>query len=112
MTKKQKILAAKKGPVMPTVTDQFEAIKLKFKRLAEVRQLIAKSKSLYQEQDELVTELLPLFIKKTDKQFIIEREVCLGSEIHKLIPYFYDEKKSSLVAKQWKSSAFETVNID
>jgi hypothetical protein len=111
MTKKQKILAAKKLPT-PTVADQFAEIKAKFKKLAEIRAEIAKSKALYQQHDALLSELLPLFITKTDKQFIIQREITLGDEIHKLIPYFYDEKKGTLLSKQWKSTAMETATIE
>lgn len=111
-TKKTQIKNAKKGPALPTAADQFAALKDKFKKLSEIRAQLAATKTLYQQHDQLVSELLPLFIKKTDKQFIIEREITLGTEIHKLVPYFYDEKKGILLAKQWKSTAFETASID
>jgi hypothetical protein len=111
-TKKQKILSAKKGPEAPTAEDQFAALKAKFQKLSEIRKKIAEAKALYAQHDAMVAELLPLFIKKTDKQFIIEREITLGTEIHKLVPYFYDDKKGILLAKQWKSTAFETATID
>jgi hypothetical protein len=59
-----------------------------------------------------MTELLPLFIVKTDSQFIINREITIGTEKHKLAPHFYDEKKGIVLAKQWKSTAFETATIE
>jgi hypothetical protein len=109
--KKNKILNAKKITT-PTATDQFAAVKAKFAKLKEIREKIATMKALYQEHDALMTELLPLFITKTDSQFIISREITVGTEVHKLAPHFYDEKKGIVLAKQWKSSAFETATIE
>jgi hypothetical protein len=111
-TKKQKILTAKKISTEPTATDQFASIKAKFAKLKEVREKIATMKALYQEHDALMTELLPLFITKTDSQFIIQREITIGTEKHKLAPHFYDEKKGIVPAKQWKSTAFEFASIE
>lgn len=113
MTKKKQILNAKKVvPVAPTAVDQFAFVKAKFAKLKEIREKIATMKALYQEHDALMTELLPLFITKTDSQFIINREITVGTEKHKLSPHFYDEKKGIVLAKQWKSSAFETASIE
>lgn len=115
-TKKQQILNAKRrrtSPVAaPTAADQFSSIKDKFRRLAEIRAQLQAAKSLYQQHDALLAELIPLFITKTDTQFIVQREITLGNETHRLIPYFYNEKTGALIAKQWKSTAFETVGID
>ena len=116
MTKKQKkkmILSAQKITTSePSATDQFASIKDKFKQLAEIRAKITAAKTLYQQHDALLSELLPLFITKTDSQFIIQREITLGNEKHKLIPYFYDEKKGTFLSKQWKSTAMETATIE
>jgi hypothetical protein len=111
MTKKKKILSAIKV-VAPTVMDQFASIKAKFAELKEVREKLAQVKALYQKQDALMTELLPLFITRTDSQFIINREITIGTEKHSLKVNFYDEKKALLLAKSWKSSAFETGYIE
>jgi len=117
MTKKQKVLKTMKmtkpaALPAPTATDQFSAIKDKFKQLSEVRAKINASKALYQQHDALLSELLPLFITKTDTQFIIQREITLGNEKHTLVPYFYDAKKGAFLAKQWKSTAMETATIE
>jgi hypothetical protein len=110
-TKKKKILNAKKI-IAPTAIDQFADIKSKFAKLKEIRAKIALMKALYQEHDALMMELLPLFITKTDSQFIINREITVGTEKHKLAPYFYDEKKGLVLVKQWKSTAHETFAIE
>jgi len=113
MTKKKQILNAKKiVPVAPTAVDQFASIKAKFAKLKEIREKLATMKALYQEHDALMTELLPLFITKTDSQFIINKEITVGTEKHSLKVNFYDEKKATLLAKSWKSSAFETGYIE
>jgi succinyl-CoA synthetase beta subunit len=109
--KKKQILNAKKITA-PTATDQFAAVKAKFTKLKEIREQLATMKALYQEHDALMTELLPLFITKTDSQFIINREITVGTEKHQLKVNFYDEKKALLLAKSWKSSAFETGYIE
>jgi succinyl-CoA synthetase beta subunit len=100
------------GTTVVAATDLFTSIKDKFKELADIRSQIAKIKELYVKQDALVNELLPLFIRKTDKQFIIDREITLGNEVHRLIPYFYDEKKGTFLSKTWKSTAFGTATIE
>jgi succinyl-CoA synthetase beta subunit len=96
----------------PTVTDQFTAIKAKFSRLAELRARINELKIIYAEYDALLTELLPLFITKTDTQFIIDRGITIGNERHQFTPHFFDPKKDMVLAKQWKSTAFETGTIE
>jgi hypothetical protein len=99
-------------PPAPSVADQLASLKAKFQRLAEIRAQLTSLKSLYQQHDALMTELLPLFITKTDSQFIIQREITLGNKNYKLVPHFYDQKKGTILAKQWKSSAFETASIE
>ena len=111
MTKKQKVLSVQKVAVSSAVA-QVASIQAKFKELAAVQTQIARLKFLYQEQDRLMTELLPLFITKTGSQFIIEREITIGNETHKMSPRFWDEKKGILLNKQWKSTAVETGTIE
>jgi hypothetical protein len=110
-SKKKKILSAQKITT-PTAVDMFADVKAKFAKLKEVRAKIATMKALYQEHDALMTELLPLFITRTDTQFTIQREITIGTEKHKLSPHFYDEKKGLVPAKQWKSTAFEFASIE
>lgn len=94
----------------PTPVQQIELLKLKFQRVKDIREHLAQVKTLYQEHDQLMTELLPLFIEVHDDKFIVNREVKLSGKTYRLSPHFFDEKKG-LVAKVWKSAAFETVSI-
>lgn len=113
MKKLNKILSAKKAPIAaPTATDQFASLKKKFAELAKVRAQLAAVKVLYAKHDQLIAELIPLFITVEQDRFVVAREVTLGTEKHRLVPYFYDEKKGTLLAKQWKSTAFGTVTIE
>jgi hypothetical protein len=102
---------AKKNPGL----DAAQAIKQlqqKLTKIAELRTKINGAKTLYQEHDALVEELLPLFIEVQDDRFIIHRHIKLGSKTYHFSPYFYDEKKAQLVAKVWKSTAFGVSTID
>jgi hypothetical protein len=101
-----------KQPAAPTVVDQMTLIKNKFSRLAQVRAQLAALKVLYAEHDSLVSELMPLFIEKTNDAFIVKRQITLGNTTHRLVPYFYDDKKGILKAKCWKSTAMETMAIE
>ena len=83
----------------------------KIKRVKELRAKLNSFKTLYQEHDQLMKELLPMFIEKHPDKFIIAREVKLGTEVFRLSPHFYDEKKDELLAKNWKSTAHETFTI-
>ena len=107
MTKKQKVLGKK-----ITVLTQLQSVQDKFKRLKELRIEISKAKKLYAEHDALMTELMPLFVEVTPDQFIIKRDVTVGNQKYRFTPFFYDEKKSQLVAKVWKSTAFESGAVE
>ena len=96
----------------PTPEDMFASVRAKFRQLSEIRAQINRLKPLYAQHDALLSELLPLFVTKTDTQFIIRREITLGDERHTLVPYFYDERKGTFLAKQWKSTAMETMRIE
>lgn len=96
----------------PTAQDQLTIIKNKFAQLTALKAQIASVKDLYRQHDALMVELLPLFITKTDTQFVIQREIVLGNERHRLVPHFYDERKGTLVAKQWKNTAIETASME
>jgi hypothetical protein len=101
------------NPQVISPVQQIAAIQKKFKRLAEVRQQIAQLKnSLYPEHDQIVSELLPLFIETQTDQFIVKREITIGNEKHRLVPYFYDEKKGVVLTKQWKSTCQQTMDIE
>lgn len=108
MTKKQKVLSATKI----SVVTQLQSVQEKFKRLKELRAEIAKSKKLYTEHDALMNELMPLFVEVQADQFIIKRDVTVGNQKYRFTPFFYDEKKSQVVAKVWKSAAFESGAIE
>lgn len=91
--------------------DPLTEVKAKFKRVRKLREEIKKVKKLYIEHDQLMTELLPMFIKVEPDRFTIARQVNLGNESYRLVPYFFDEKKG-LVAKVWKSTPFESAVIE
>ena len=101
----------KKTPVAKPV-DQLQILKDKFIALKALRAQLAALKPLYHQHDELVEELLPLFIKMEADKITIAREISLGTEKFKLTPYFYDEKKGVLKAKVWKGTAHETFAIE
>lgn len=101
---------SKKITINPT--NSLAGINSKFKELKELRAQINKLKTLYQRHDALMEELLPLFIEVQSDKFIVHREFKLGSKTYRVAPYFYDEKKSKLTAKVWKSTAFEAVAVE
>ena len=85
----------------------------KIKRVRELRKIIAEFQAkLYGEHDQLVEELLPLFITEDIDSFLIQRTLTLGSLKVRLIPFFYDDKKSQVKAKVWKSTAMPTFTIE
>jgi len=57
-------------------------------------------------------ELMPLFIETTAEEFIIKREIKIGNQKYRFTPFFYDEKKGTIVPKVWKSTAFESGAIE
>lgn len=84
----------------------------KFQKLKDLRAQINKLKVLYQQHDALMEEILPLLIEVQADKFIVHREFTLGNQTYRVSPYFYDEKKSKLTAKVWKSTAFEAVAVE
>jgi len=111
MTKKQKIQSAK-TQIPSTVQAALTSLKDKFSRLSEVRTQITKMKALYQEHDQLMEELMPLFVSVDQDQFTIQREISIGTHKYRFNPHFYDVKKGKILAKVWKSTAFESGSIE
>lgn len=107
-------MPAKKKPAKKTAaqTNPVAELKQKLARIQEIRKELAKVKALYQEHDVLLTQVLPMFIDVQDDKFIIARSISLGGKKYDLVPYFYDPEKGTLVGKQWKSTAMNTVTID
>lgn len=89
-----------------------QVIKDKFKKLKELQAQINKMKDIYQKHDQLVEELMPMFIEVQADRFIINREIKIGTQKYRLTPHFYDEKKAKAMAKVWKSTAFSSVTIE
>lgn len=116
MTKKQKVsgkkIKVKKGNKPPSVTSALTQVKDKFKALKKIRAEIAGMKSLYVQHNALMEELLPLFIEVTPDEFRIKREIKIGSTKYRFTPFFYDEKKGTVVPKVWKSTALESGSIE
>jgi hypothetical protein len=96
----------------PSPSEQQAAIRAKFTRLAAIKKELNQMKNLYAEYDGLMRELLPLFIEGTPERFILNREYRLGNKTYRFTPMFYDEAKSQLKAKVWKSTAHESGTIE
>lgn len=96
------------------LTEEQKATRLvqsKFARLKELKKTIESNKVLYIEYDQILNALLPLFIRVGEKEIQIKKQVTLGNKVYRISPFFYDEKKSSIVTKRWKSTAHETFTI-
>jgi len=112
--RKQKI-TKKKVKAQTAATSAVSAltrIKDKFVALQKVRAKIAEMKQLYIKHNELMEELMPLFIEIAPDEFIIKREIKIGTKKYRFTPFFYDEKKGTVVPKVWKSTAFESGTIE
>lgn len=95
-----------------SVQVSLQSIQAKFTQLKKLRAKIAQAKALYAQHDVLMEELLPLFIESNAEQFIIRREITIGTKKYRLNPHFYNEKKARVTAKVWKSTAFESATIE
>lgn len=109
--RRQQVLRARPAP-QPTAESALAGIADKFRQLEALRQRINELKTLYAQHDALQSELLPLFIQKTDTQFIVNRQVAIGNRTYRLTPFFYDEAKGTILSKRWKSTAHETFTIE
>ena len=105
-------LGKKKKKNTQTATNALTQVKDRFKALKKVRAELAGMKSLYVKHNELMNELLPLFIEVKADKFIIKREITIGSTKYRFTPFFYDEKKGAVLPKVWKSTAFESGSIE
>ena len=114
ITSKNKIIvqSGKKAKTIQTATSALTQVKDQFAALKKVRAQLASMKQLYVKHNELMTELMPLFIETTADEFIIKREIKIGSKKYRFTPFFYDEKKGTIVPKVWKSTAFESGSIE
>jgi hypothetical protein len=100
-------------PVRPVpITDQLEAIRRKFTQLREIDTRINELRDLYRQRDALMEELLPTFIQVTPTQFVINREVTIGTQTYRFTPSFFNTTRGRTVSKSWKSCAFETGSIE
>lgn len=110
--KKISVQSVQTATPVQTATSALTQIKDRFKALKKVRAQLASVKSLYVKHNELMTELMPLFIETKADEFIIKREIKIGSTKYRFTPFFYDEKKGTVVPKVWKSTAFESGSIE
>jgi hypothetical protein len=97
---------------LPTLAGLVQSVQEKFAKLKEINSRISNLHAVYQERDALLKELLPLFIEVKQDQFIIRREITIGSEKYRFTPSFYDTKKAEVLAKEWRSTAFPTGTIE
>ncbi len=83
-------------------------LKAKLDELKKIQSQIEKMKKLYQRKDELMEEILPEFIKKTDNQITINTEITIEKEKFCIVPAFFE---TDLKPKSWKSTCFENFSI-
>ena len=91
---------------------QLNMIKSKFLKLKKLQAQIAEAKSLYVQHDELMNDLLPLFITVKTDTISIRRTIKIGTKTYRLTPHFYDTKKGRVVSNTWKSTAIKTATIE
>lgn len=108
MPPKKLIKKAKKK----TVTEHIANVQAKFEELEKVRKDITKLKSFYIKYNTLMEELLPLFIEVEPDRITLKRDLTVGNKKYRFTPFFYDEKKSMILPKVWKSCAFESGVIE
>jgi hypothetical protein len=96
----------------PAQINPLAALEEKFSRLTEIRRQLTAAKELHKEHDRIVEELLPLFVTQTPEGWQVKRQITLGTATHRLVPYFFNQSENRIKAKQWKSTAFETMTID
>ena len=94
------------------ITSQLDAIRLKFQRLRELDTQIGQMHAIYAERDRLLGELLPVFVTVTPTQFIVNREITIGTEVHRITPSFFDTRTNTIKSKAWKSAAFESFTVE
>lgn len=96
----------------PNPINQLTGIQAKFKELKAVRAKLSGMHDLYVKHDQLMKELMPLFITTEADKFTIAREITIGSTKYRYNPSFWDEAKAELKAKRWKSAAFPSGTIE
>jgi len=102
----------KKAAKKKTMAQLVQQIQDKFVELKKIRGQLNKVKALYKKHDDLMDELLPLFVKVESDTFIIARTLTVGNKKYTLTPHFYDTKKAQVMAKVWKSTAFPSATIE
>ena len=110
-SKKQKV-TGKKIKVVTTLAQKIAAVQTRFAELKKLRAKIAGLKALYIKHNELMEELMPLFIEVQTDQITVKRELTIGNKKYRFNPFFYDEKKGQMLPKVWKSCAFESGTIE
>jgi hypothetical protein len=91
---------------------QLEMVKSKFIRLKKLQAQISEVKTLYAQHDEIMNDLLPLFVTVRHDTISIRRELKIGTKTYRLNPHFYDTKKGRIVSSVWKSTACKTATIE
>jgi hypothetical protein len=88
-----------------------QEITARFIRLGSLQQSIRENRNLFIEHDQLLEELLPLFIEVRDNDIIIHREITVGTRRYRLSAGFFDVNRG-LRGVQWKSTAFKPFTIE
>ena len=112
MPSTKKKVTGKKLKVKVTLAQKIADIQIKFTELKKLRKRLTGLKGLYVKHNELMEELMPLFIEVSTDQIIMKRELTIGNKKYRFNPFFYDEKKARVVPKVWTSCAFESGTIE
>ena len=83
--------------------DPFADIKAKFDALKKLSKQVEAVKPVYEKQDDLMAELLPLFLQEVGNDIIIHKRITLGNDVYELEPVFIKDGKIQM--KAWKSVA-------
>ena len=100
----------KKKPATPA--SPMASLVSKVKKIKEIRSKINERNKLFIEHDQLMSEVLQYFITMDSDSILINRKLTIGSQTIRLIPFFFDEKKGTIVTKTWKSTPHETFTIE
>jgi hypothetical protein len=111
-TKKALIKKKKPKKKIESANDYVRIIQDKFNSLKEIKRKIVTLKGLYAQYTNIVEELLPLFIEVNVERITIKREITIGDRKYKYTPSLYNSNENKITSKSWKSTAFETGNIE
>jgi hypothetical protein len=103
-------MAKKKTNTNTQQANPLQVIEQKFARLKELNTTIEANKGLYAERDNLLKDLMGLFITVNTDTIVIQRRISVGQRTYTLTPSLLN--KGNLTAKQFRASVQPTVDIE